>query len=134
MTYSFSVDDPAPARPGVPPPPGGGWTFFGPGGLQVLLALADPGPAVVRAVSVGPVALGVRDVAGESALLVEAGERGAAGHLAAEAPLPGRPSWWSADVELGLCDAQGVVRAVRRFHGPDAEAESAWERGGEAGT
>ena len=130
MTYSFHVDEPAPTRPGSPPRPGEGWTLFGPGGLQVLVALTEPDEAEVDAVERGPIALGVRDTTAESALLVEVGEPQGAGHLSAEAPLAGRPSWWSADVELALCDGEGVVRAVRRFHGPAAEPEPGWGRGG----
>lgn len=42
MTYSFHVDEPAATRPGSPPQPGEGWTLFGPGGLQVLVVLAEP--------------------------------------------------------------------------------------------
>ena len=122
MTYSFHVGEPAPARATSAVRPGKGWTLFGPGGLQVLVALAEPGEAHVHAVDRGPVALGVRDHAGETTLLVGVGEPGQAGHLAAEAPLNDRPSWWSADVELALCDGSGVVRAVRRFQGPSAEA------------
>ena len=129
MTYSFTVDEPAPSWPGSPPPPGGGLTRFGPGGLQILLTPAEPDEAAVHAADCGPVSLGFRDSADESTLLVGIGEAGRAGHLVGEAPLADRPSWWSADVELGLCDGDGVVRAVRRFHGPEAEAEPGWGRG-----
>ena len=123
MTYSFTVGEPAPSWPGSPPPPGGGLARLGPGGLQILLTSAEPDEAAIHAADRGPVSLGFRDGADESALVVGIGEPGRAGHLVGEAPLTERPSWWSADVELALCDGSGVVRAVRRFQGPFAEAE-----------
>lgn len=127
MTYSFHVGEPASTRqgPSGAPRPGEAKASSGPGGVQIVVALDDPGEPERRAVEDGPVVLGVRDRGGVGALLVQAGEPGRPGHVEATAPLDAQVAWWGADIELALCDRDGVVRAVRRFRGPMAGPVSA---------
>ena len=121
MTHLFHVGEPASTWPDGPlaARPGEARASAGPGGVQIVVAVEEPGEPERRAVEAGPVSLGVADRPGRAALLVRAGEPGRPGHLEAAAEIEAG-IWWGADVELALCDGRGVVRAVRRFQGPDA--------------
>jgi hypothetical protein len=124
MTHLFHVGEPATTRADGPlaAGPGEGRVAVGPGGIQIVLVVDEPGEATREAVETGAVFLGVADEPGpvgrgRSALLVQVGERGAPGYLEASIEVEA-DVWWGADVELALCDGRGVVRAVRRFRGP----------------
>ena len=122
MTHLFHVGEPVSTRPDGPlsARPGEARASAGPGGVQIVVAVEEPGEPERRAVEAGPVALGVADRPGRGALLVRAGEPGRPGHLEAAAEIDAGV-WWGADIELALCDGKGVVRAVRRFLGPTAD-------------
>ena len=129
MTHLFHVGEPTSTRPDGPlaARPGEARALAGPGGVQIVVAVEEPGEPERRAVKAGPVSLGVAarpGLAGRGALLVRAGEPGRPGHLEAAAEIEAGV-WWGADVELALCDGRGVVRAVRRFRGPTVGAEDA---------
>ena len=128
MTHLFHVGEPASTRPDGPlaARPGEARASAGPGGVQIVVAVEDPGEPERRAVETGEISLGVADRLGRGALLVRAGELGRPGHLEAAAEIE-VGVWWGADIELALCDGRGVVRAVRRFVGPttDPVAETA---------
>jgi hypothetical protein len=126
MTYLLHVGEPASARADSPlaARPGDPRVAVGPGGIQIVLAVDDPGEEELAAVKTGAISLGVADEPGPTgrgrgALLVRVGERGTPGHLEASVEVEA-DVWWGADVELALCDGRGVVRAVRRFRGPVA--------------
>lgn len=122
MTHLFHVGEPASTRPDGPlaARPGEARALAGPGGVQIVVAVEEPGDPERRAVETGPVSLGIADRHGRGALLVRAGEPGWPGHLEAAAEIEA-DVWWGADIELALCDGRGVIRAVRRFPGPTAE-------------
>ena len=126
MTYTFHVGEPATTRND------GAWAVApssavasaGPGGLRILVALESPGEAERRAVESGPIVLGVSDGAEAEAILVRIGTPGEPGYVEVSAVADVGEAWWGADIELGLCDGGGVVRAVRRFRGLEAAAAS----------
>ena len=124
MTYTFHVGEPSTTRAdgvwAIEPP--AAVATAGPGGLQILVALEAPSEAERLAVESGPVALGVSDGADAAAILVRIGTPGHPGCVEVSAASDVGEAWWGADVELGLCDAGGVVRAVRRFQGVEAPA------------
>ncbi|PAP74538.1 hypothetical protein [Rubrivirga marina] len=133
MTHLFHVGELASTRADGPlaARPGEARAVVGPGGIQIVVALGEPGQAERDAVEVGAVSLGVADEpdstgdghpagGGRTALLVRVGEPGEPGHLEATAEVE-VGVWWGGDVELALCDARGVVRAVRRFQGPTVD-------------
>ena len=124
MTYTFHVGEPTTTRTdsarAVAPP--SAVASAGPGGLQILVALGAPGEAERRAVESGPIALGVSDGAEAEVILVRIGTPGQPGYVEASAAADIGEAWWGGDVELGLCDGGGVVRAVRRFRGLKAAA------------
>ena len=126
MTYTFHVGEPTTTRTdgarAVAPP--SAVASAGPGGLQILVALEAPGEAERQAVESGTIALGVSDGAEAEAILVRIGTPGQPGYVEVSAAADVGEAWWGADVELGLCDAEGVVRAVRRFRGLEAPAAS----------
>ncbi len=128
MTYMFHIGDPAPVQSRDPAtvPVGHDWAEVGPGGVQLLIKRSAPSEADNQAVEYGPVALGLRDAGRPGFLLVEIGEPGRPGHIEAEVEVDPRTGWWGLDFELALCDRGGIVRAVRRFEGPDAEATALW--------
>ena len=126
MTHLFHVGEPASTRPDGPlaARSGEARASAGPGGVQIVVAVEDPGEPERRAIETGEISLGVADrpgPAGCGALLVRAGEPGRPGHLEAAAEIEA-DVWWGADIELALCDGRGVVQAVRRFPGPAADA------------
>ena len=126
MTYTFHVGEPTTTRTdgvwAVAPP--SAVASAGPGGLQILVALEAPGEAERRAVESGPIALGVSDGAEAEVILVRIGTLGQPGYVEASAAADIGEAWWGGDVELGLCDGGGVVRAVRRFRGLEVTAAS----------
>ena len=126
MTYTFHVGEPTTTRTdgarAVAPP--SAVASAGPGGLQILVALEAPGEAERQAVESGTIALGLSDGAEAEAILVRIGTPGQPGYVEVSAAADVGEAWWGADVELGLCDAEGVVRAVRRFRGLEAPAAS----------
>ncbi|MDT7858228.1 hypothetical protein RQM47_16385 [Rubrivirga sp. S365] len=127
MTHVFTVGEPAPpsAVDVAAIPLGGGRAGVAEGGVQIVLRVDDPTQDTCEALQRGPVALGLREApSGAAAVLVEVGAPGSPGHLAAEAAvdLPEGAAPPPPDVELALCDAGGVVRAVRRFRGFSAPA------------
>ncbi len=136
MTYMFHIGDPAPVQSRDPAtvPVGHDWAEVGPGGVQLLIKRGAPSEADNRAVEHGPVALGLRDEGSPGFVLVEIGEPGRPGHIEAEVEVDPRTGWWGLDFELALCDRGGIVRAVRRFEGPDAEATALWDAENGTGT
>ena len=118
MTYTFHVGEPASTR--WEGRAGGALASAGPGGVQLLIALDEPGEAERESVESGPVTLGVQDGDRGGTVLIRVGEPGRSGHIEARAALDVGAVWWGADVELALCDAEGVVHAVRRFQGLEA--------------
>ena len=128
MTHAFYIGEPAPIQ-SVDPftvPVGHAWAEIGPGGVQLLLKRADPSEAERHAVEHGPVGLGIQDDDRSSVVLLEIGEPSRPGHIATEIGIDPRAEWWGLDFELALCDERGIVRAVRRFEGPCAEATPLW--------
>lgn len=130
MTHLFHVGEPASTRADGPlaARPGEARASAGPGGVQIVVAVEEPGEAERAAVEVGSISLGVADSpestgspagSGWGAILVQVGEPGRLGYVEATAEVEAGV-WWGADVELALCDGRGVVRAVRRFRGPMA--------------
>lgn len=128
MTHLFHVGEPASTRADGPlaARPGEARATAGPGGVQIVVAVEEPGEAERAAVEAGAISLGVADRPGPSggsagsgrgAILVQVGEPGRPGYVEATAEVEAGV-WWGADVELALCDRRGVVRAVRRFRGP----------------
>ncbi|MAS53133.1 MAG: hypothetical protein CMJ44_00645 [Pimelobacter sp.] len=139
MTHLFHVGEPVSTRAGSPlaAEPGEARAVAGPGGIQVVVAVADPGEDECRAVETGAISVGVSDEHGATdgpgaALLVRVGEPGSAGFVEAVAPVEAGV-WWGGDVELALSDGRGVVRAVRRFRGPTAERVTADPAPGSSG-
>ena len=128
MTHLFHVGEPVSTRAGSPlaAEPGEARAVAGPGGIQVVVAVADPGEDECRAVETGAISVGVSDEHGATdgpgggALLVRVGEPGSAGFVEAVAPVEAGV-WWGGDVEIALSDGGDVVRAVRRFRGPTAD-------------
>ena len=128
MTHLFHVGEPASTRADGPlaARPGEARATAGPGGVQIVVAVVDPGEAEREAVETGAISLGVADDpeptggsagSGRGAILVQIGEPRRPGYVEATAEVEAGV-WWGADVELALCDGRGVVRAVRRFRGP----------------
>lgn len=122
MTYTYHVGEPASTRSDWPRP-----TLLpfatassGPGGVRILVALDAPGAPERLAVESGPIALGVAEGGDVSEVRVRIGTPGQPGYVEVSAELDVGLVWWGADVELGLCDENGVIRAVRRFQGLDA--------------
>ncbi len=130
MTHLFHVGEPASTRADGPlaARPGEARASAGPGGVQIVVAVEEPGEVEREAVETGAISLGVADSPepagsptsrGRGAILVQVGEPGRPGYVEATAEVEAGV-WWGADVELALCDGRGVVRAVRRFRGPMA--------------
>ena len=141
MTHLLHVGEPASTRADGPLAvrTGEARASVGPGGIQVVVAVAEPSDDEREAVETGRVSLGVADEPGprgagdptgrgRSALLVQIGEAGAPGYVEASAEVDAGV-WWGGDVELALCDGRGVVRAVRRFRGPMADPVGATSGG-----
>ena len=122
MTYTFHVGEPATTRSddGKSIAPPHAIATSGPGGVQILIAVDALGHDRCRAVESGPIALGVSDRADSKAILIQIGVPGQPGYLEASAVADAGRVWWGADVELALCDGDGIVRAVRRFNGVEA--------------
>ena len=128
MTHAFRLGEPAPIQSVDPStvPVGHAWAEIGPGGVQLLLKRAESSEAERHAVEHGPVGLGIQDDDRSSVVLLEVGEPSRPGHIATEIGIDPRAEWWGLDFELALCDERGIVRAVRRFEGPCAEATALW--------
>ena len=128
MTYAYHVGEPATTRPGGRGLPRAS-ASVGPGGVQILLAVESSDAATERAVESGRIALGMSDGPDHGAILVQVGAPGRSGYLEASATVEVGRTWWGGDVELGLCDRDGVVRAVRRFSGLEAPGDPADDAG-----